>query len=148
MGDVVRYVVSIAVVFGFGAALGYRIHTNVLAFLVGAALIVLFSLAMCWIAALIGMIVKTPESVQGVGAALIFPLTFGSNLLVPTDTLPGWLKVWVKVNPVTHLNNAVRGLMEGGPVATAVGYTPVWVVVIVAVFGPLAVLAYRRRVTA
>jgi oleandomycin transport system permease protein len=148
LGDVVRYVVTIAVTFSYGALLGFRPSTGVVPFLAGCALIVLFSLAMCWIAALIGMLVRNPQSVQGIGAAIIFPLTFGSNLLVPSQKLPGWLQAWVHLNPVTHLNNAVRGLMEGGPVAHSVLYSLLWAAGIVAVFAPLAVAAYRRRVTA
>ena len=75
---------------------------------------------------------------QGVGFLVMFPLTFGSNMFVPTSTLPGWLQAWVKVNPVTHLDQAVRGLMLGGPVAarSLVGATGG---VILAVFAPLAV---------
>ena len=63
------------------------------------------------------MLVRTPGAVQGIMFLLIFPLTFGSNVFVPTDTMPGWLQAFVNVNPISHLVGAVRGLMIGGPVA-------------------------------
>ena len=76
---------------------------------------------------------------------VLFPLTFGTNMIVPTDTLPGWLQAWVHVNPVATVMDAARGLMVGGPVAGPVFKTLLWSVAIVAVFAPLAVRAYRRR---
>ena len=82
---------------------------------------------------------------QGIGFLVMFPLTFGSNFFVPTSTLPGWLQAWVNVNPVTHVLAAVRGLLLGGPVAVPVVETLISAVVIVAIFAPLAVRAYRRR---
>ena len=82
---------------------------------------------------------------QGLGFVIMFPLTFGTNVLVPTDTLPGWLQAWVKVNPVADAMQAARGLMVGGPVLDAVVKTVLWSLGILAVFAPLAVRAYRRR---
>ena len=73
---------------------------------------------MCWVSALIGMLVKTPQGVQAFGFIAFFPLVFGSNLLAPTATMPGWLQAFVKVNPMTLLTDAERGLLTGGPVAT------------------------------
>ncbi len=75
----------------------------------------------------------------------LFQLTFGSNVFVPIDTLPGWLQAFVRNNPVTHLTSAVRGLMLGGPVASPVLWTLDWMAGILAVFFPLALRAYRRR---
>ena len=91
------------------------------------------------------MVVREPGAVQGIGFLLMFPLTFGSNMFVPTATLPGWLQAWVKINPVTHLVDAIRGLMVGGPVAgpAAAGRCSAGAILL-AVFAPLAVRAYRR----
>jgi oleandomycin transport system permease protein len=118
LGDLVKDVVSLALVFGFGAILGFRPHGGPLALLAGSGLIMLFSFAVCWIAALVGMLANSPGSVQGFAFLLIFPLTFASNVFVPTADLPGWLQAWVKVNPVTQVSDAVRGLLQGLPWAT------------------------------
>ena len=93
---------------------------------------------------LLGLYVKSPQSLQGFGFIVMFPLTFGSNVFVQTSTLPGWLQAWVKVNPVTALTEASRGLVLGGPVATAAWHSILWAIAITAVFAPLAVRRYRR----
>jgi oleandomycin transport system permease protein len=101
---------------------------------------------MCWVSVFIGMLVREPGAVQGFGFLLMFPLTFGSTTFVKAATLPGWLQAWVHVNPVTHLVDATRGLMLGGPVAWPVVQTLLWALGITLVFMPLAVRAYRRKV--
>jgi oleandomycin transport system permease protein len=108
-------------------------------------LLLTFALAMCWVSALIGMLVKTPQGVQMYGFLVMFPLVFGSNLLVPTQTMPGWLQAFVGVNPMTDLTRAERGLLTGGPVATPAVRSLLWALAIFVVFAPLAVRAYRRR---
>jgi ABC-type multidrug transport system permease subunit len=75
----------------------------------------------------------------------MFPLTFGSSMFVPPSTLPDWLQVWVRLNPVTHLVDAVRALMIGGPTTAPVTQSVLWAIGIVAVFAPLAVAVYRRK---
>ncbi len=145
LADVVRYVVSLLVVVLFGMALGFRVRTGLLQAVAACGLVMAFALALCWITAMIGVLVKTPQAVQTFGFTFMFPLTFGSNIFVPTGSLPGWLQAWVKVNPVSELSNAVRGLMVGGPTAGPVLHSALWTVGIAAVFAPLAVWAYRRR---
>lgn len=56
-------------------------------------------------------------SVQSIAFLALFPLTFGSSVFASANAMPGWLQSWVKINPVTHLTDAVRGLLTGGPVA-------------------------------
>ena len=73
-------------------------------------------------------------------------LSFGSNTFVQTSTMPGWLQAFVNANPVTSVIDAARGLMLGGPVAEPVIDSVIWMIVIVAVFAPLAILRYRRRI--
>jgi len=75
------------------------------------------------------------------------PLVFGSSvLLANTSTMPGWLQAWVKVNPVTHLADAVRALTTGGPVGSHVLFTLLWAAGIVAVAFPAAMRMYARKV--
>jgi len=76
---------------------------------------------------------------------VMFPLTFGSNMFVPTSSLPGWMQGWVRINPVTHLTDAIRGLLVGGPVAGPVGWSVLTGAIILAIFAPLAVWTYRRK---
>ena len=146
LADLVKYTLSLALVFGFGAALGFRTHGSPLAVLAGCGLIVLFAFAVCWISALVGMLAKSPASVQGFAFMLIFPLTFGSNVFVPTAQLPGWLQAWVKVNPVTQVSDATRGLLLDLPLGRTLTTSLLWTAGILVVFAPLAVRAYRRQV--
>ena len=145
LGDMVRYLISLAITLGFGMILGFRIGTGPLPAVAGVLLLLTFALAMCWVSALIGMLVKTPQGVQMYGFLVMFPLVFGSNLLVPSQTMPGWLQAFVRVNPMTDLTAAERGLLTGGPVATPAVRSLLWALAIFVVFAPLAVRAYRRR---
>jgi ABC-type multidrug transport system permease subunit len=84
--------------------------------------------------------------VQQVGFLVIMPLTFASSVFAAPDTMPGWLEAFVNLNPVTAMVDATRALMLGGPVTDALIECAAWLVGIVAVFAPLAVRAYKRRV--
>jgi oleandomycin transport system permease protein len=145
LGDVLRFVVSTTVILAFGSILGFRVQTGPLQALAGCLLVIGFALALSWVAVLVGLLVREPGGVQGFGFIVMFPLTFGSSMFVQTSTLPGWLQAWVKINPVTHLVDAVRALMIGGPTAGPVVQALLWAGGIVAVFAPLAVAVYRRK---
>ena len=143
--DLVRYVTSGVIMLAFGFLLGFRTNAGVLAVLASLALVTAFAFALCWVFTALAMVLREPRSVQGLGALVILPLTFGSNVFVPTATLPTWLQAFVEVNPVSKVADAVRGLLSGGPVAGPATATLVAAVVLVGVFGPLAVVLYRRR---
>jgi oleandomycin transport system permease protein len=145
LGDMIRFVVSIVVLLGFGYATGFRIGTDPVSTLAACLLTIGFAFAVTWIFVLVGLVVREPGAVQGIGFLVMFPLTFGTNMLAPTGTMPGWLQAWVDINPVADVMAAARGLMVGGPVAAPVLSTLLWSAGIVAVFAPLAVRAYRRR---
>lgn len=145
MADFMRYLIVCVVTLGFGYIIGFRVETSTLATVAAIALSIGFALCFCWIAVWIGMIARTPGSVQGIMFLLILPLSFGSSTYVPVATMPGWLQVFVNVNPISHLVNAVRGLMIGGPVATDLLWTFGWMAALLAIFAPLALRAYNRR---
>jgi oleandomycin transport system permease protein len=145
LADFARYLVVCVITLGFGYLIGFRIQTSAVATLGAIALSVAFALCFCWISVFVGMMVRTPGAVQGIMFLLVFPLAFGSNVFVPTSTMPGWLQGFVKVNPFTHLVAAVRGLLLGGPVAGHAGWTILWMGVLLVVFVPLALRAYRRH---
>src|SRR5689334_1943900 len=144
MADLVRYVILFVVMISVGTLMGFD-ATSWAGVLASLALSMGFALCFGWISVYVGMIVRTPGAVQGIMFLLIFPLAFGSNVFVQTETLPGWLQAFVKVNPISHLVGAVRGLMVGGPVASDLMWTLVWMAILLVVFFPLALRAYRRR---
>ncbi|GAA4419719.1 ABC transporter permease [Actinokineospora soli] len=145
LADVVRFVVTLTVLVLFAYAIGFRVQTDPARFLVAVALLVVFGLCLCWVSVWVGMLVKSPQAVPGTLVAFLMPLTFGSNVFVPAETLPGWLRVWVDVNPVSHLADATRALLLGGDWVANTAWAFLWAAVIAAVFFPLAVRAYRRR---
>jgi ABC transporter DrrB family efflux protein len=145
LGDVTRYGISVAISLFFGMLLGFRIQTSPLAATAACLLVLLFALAMCWFSALLGLMTKNARSVQWMGSLIYFPLTFGSNVLVKTDTLPGWMQAFVKGNPLTFLTDAERGLLVGGPVAVPAVRALLWSLGLFVVFAPIAVTVYRRR---
>jgi oleandomycin transport system permease protein len=144
LSDVIRYIVTVAVVLGFGMVLGFRPAGGVLGVLAGSLLVLGFAFALCWVIVLVALFVRKPQQVQGFVFPVMFPLTFGSNAFVQTSTLPGWLQSWVHVNPVTHLVNATRALLEGSNPGTDLLWSLGWMVGLVVVFAPLAVAKYRR----
>jgi ABC-type multidrug transport system permease subunit len=131
---------------GFGVVLGFRFGGGALGGLGAMLLLAAFGLTMCWPMAFIGITARTTESVNTWGFMIILPLTFASSAFARVDTMPGWLQAFVKVNPVTHVIDATRGLMLGGPVAEPLMDSVIWLVVITAVFAPLAIARYRRRI--
>jgi oleandomycin transport system permease protein len=140
-----RYLIVCVVTVGFGYVVGFRITTDPLKLVASVAIAICFALSFVWISVFIGMTVRSAGAVQGVMFLLIFPLSFGSNVFVQASTMPGWLQAFVKVNPMSHLVSAVRGLMLGGPVGSQVGWTFAWCAGLIIVFFPLALRAYIRR---
>jgi oleandomycin transport system permease protein len=146
LGDLVRYAVSMGVLYGYGVVLGFRFQDNPLAILAGIGLLTVFALAVCWIWVLLGLLVSSSQTVQGLGFVVGFLLTFGSNIFTQTATLPGWLQAWVKINPVSSLTDATRGLLLGqGPVLAPTWRALAFAAGIVLVFAPIAVRAYGRK---
>jgi oleandomycin transport system permease protein len=145
MGDVVRYVLLCVVTLTTGYAMGFRAATSPLEVLGACLLAIAFALCLCWVAVYVGMLARTPGAVQGILFLLLFPLTFGSSAFVPANTLPGWLEAVTKVNPLTHLVGALRGLTLGGPASADVLWTLASMAALLVLFVPLALRAYGRR---
>jgi oleandomycin transport system permease protein len=145
LADVVRYLSVCVVMLVFGTIMGFRVETGFWPAVAAVALSIGFGLCFCWISVWVGMMVRTSGAVQGVMFLLVLPLTFGSNVFVATDTLPGWLQAFVSVNPITPLVETIRGLLIGGPVAGPLTTTLMFMAGLLVVFVPLALRAYSRR---
>jgi len=146
LGDVVRYVIVTVMTLGIGYLMGFRILTDPLSAVAGCLLAVVFALSLSWVSVFVGMKVRTSGAVQGIMFLIIMPLSFASNVFVPAGTLPSWMQTFVAWNPLTHLVAAMRGLFLGTPMGESVYWTLAWCVGLVAVFLPLAMRAYRRKV--
>jgi ABC-2 type transport system permease protein/oleandomycin transport system permease protein len=146
LADGARIVWSILIITGLSVALGFRFEGGTAGALGALALVLAFGLTMCWPMAYLGIKARTVESVNTIGFMVILPLTFASSAFAAVETMPGWLQAFVKVNPVTSVIDATRGLMLGGPIARPLFWSIVWMIVIQVVFVPLAIARYRRRV--
>ena len=170
LSDVIRngFVIGLMVAIGF--LMGFRYQTNLVSFLAGLAVAMVFSYALSWIMATIGLAVKSPEAAQSAVFLPVFPLVFASSVFVPTDTMPAWLQGFALNQPITVTVNALRGLMLGrealadftpgmtaNQLAEAVANAPTvegqvllslaWAAAIMIVFVPLAIRVYRKTVS-
>jgi ABC transporter DrrB family efflux protein len=146
VADGFRIAWSLLITTGFAMLLGFRFEGGTAGAIGGLLLVAAFGLTLCWPLAFIGISVKSPESVNTWGFMTIFPLTFASSALAPTDTMPSWLQTFADWNPVTSVIDAARGLLLGGPVAEPVMRSIAWMAGITIVFSWLAIRKYRRRV--
>lgn len=144
LSDLVRNVFVVALMCVVGYLVGFRVHTNLLAFGGGLVVLLLFACSLSVIFALIGLSVGNPESAQAAGFPMLAPLVFASSAFVPVATMPGWLQVFARHQPMSVTVDAVRALSLGGPTTGVVLQSLAWTVGIIAVFGPLAVRRYRR----
>jgi ABC-2 type transport system permease protein len=111
----------------------------------GTAATLVAGWSLAWIFTWLGTIARSAQAVQGISMMIMFPLTFLSNAFVPVSTLPGWLEAFVKVNPVSLVISAVRDLMNDGAVTANVGWALLGCAIVVAIFLPLSVRSYSRK---
>lgn len=144
--DAVRNFFVIILMIVVGMLLGFRFGGGFINASFAVLLVIAFAFAFSWVSANIGMVLKDSETVQVAGFLWVFPLVFASAVFVPIQTMPHWLQVFARNQPVTQVVDAVRYLMHGNVVGGSayVWHTIFWVVGIIAVFAPLAVYNYRK----
>lgn len=149
--DLVYNAFIVVVLMISGLAVGWRVHGSVPDFFLGVGLLLLFTFAMSWVGIWMGLNMKTVETAQQMGFVIIFPLTFISNVFVPPETMPSWLQPVAEWNPVSTLAAATRNYWgnpnpygSGGfPSEHPALMTVIWVIIILAIFAPLAIRKYR-----
>jgi ABC-2 type transport system permease protein len=146
LADLARYALATSVTITVGVVMGYRPGGGVPGVAAGMVLAVITGWSLAWIFMWIGTITRTAGAVQGMSMMVMFPLAFLSNAFVPVDTLPGWLQTVTRVNPVSHVVSALRDLMNDGTVTAQVGWALLGCATVAAIFIPLAVRSYSRRV--
>lgn len=144
LADTVRYVVATTVTLAVGLAMGYRPGGGFWGVVAAGLLVVVAAWSLAWIFTFLGTILRSAQGVQGISLMIMFPLTFLSNAFVPVDSLPGWLRAFVNVNPVSYVVSGVRSMANDGVVTSQVGWALLGCAAVVAVFLPLAVRSYKR----
>jgi ABC-2 type transport system permease protein/oleandomycin transport system permease protein len=144
LADLTRNVMVVVLMVVVGYMVGFRVHTNPVAFLAGLVVLLAFAFALSWLFALVGLGAANAEAAQAASFPLLAPLVFASTAFVPLQSMPGWLQAFASRQPVSVTVDAVRALTQGGPTLTPVLQSLAWSIGIVAVFAPLAVSRYRK----
>ncbi|MGV3712001.1 ABC transporter permease [Pseudolysinimonas sp.] len=144
--SVVANVVSLAIVVGVALLLGFRSGAGVLEWLAVAGMLVLFTLALTWIAVIPGLTAKSVDGASAFSYPLIF-LPFLSSAFVPTASMPGPVRWFAENQPVTSIVNAIRALLEQQPVGGELGIALAWCVGILVVAYVASNLIYRRKIS-
>ena len=139
-------VISLVVVIGVAVAMGFRSGAGPLAWLTVAAILVLFTLALTWLAVIPGLTAKSVDGASAFSYPLIF-LPFISSAFVPTATMPGPVRAFADHQPVTSIVNTIRALFAQQPVGTGIWTALAWCVGILAVAYTVASTLYRRRIS-
>ncbi|MFG1704805.1 ABC transporter permease [Nonomuraea sp. M3C6] len=142
--SLVANVISLVVVVLVALLMGFRSAAGAPAWLAVAGILILFTLALTWIAVIPGLSAKTMEGASAFSYPLIF-LPFLSSAFVPTDTMPGPVRVFAEYQPVTSIVNAIRNLFTQQPVGTDIWIALAWCVGILIVAFAFAMNTYRRR---
>ncbi|MDR1447581.1 MAG: ABC transporter permease [Candidatus Ancillula sp.] len=145
IADIIRYLTIGIVTMLMGFIMGMRPGGGVLGAIGCIFLAVFISWCISWIFSLLAQVLKTAQSMQGIGMVILFPLTFISNAFVSTDTLPSALKWFANINPVSHLVTAMRELLNNGVVGHQFFLTLLTGVLCVMIFAPTTVYAYIKR---
>jgi ABC-2 type transport system permease protein len=155
ISDLITQVLGIVVLVGTGLAIDWRAEKGIGDALLAVGLSLLFAFAMTWLGACAGMLMRNTEAAQAAGFMFFLPLTFCSNAFVPTQGMPTVLRDFANWNPMSAIAAACRRLFGGPNPADAVQAWPmqhpelaviVWSLGLIAVFAPVAVYLYRRKV--
>lgn len=145
ISDIFRNTLSTLVMIIAGLVMGFRSSATALEWLAIAGILLSFTLAFSWLAAIVGVISKSVEGVQWLTFVLIFPLTFASSAFTPTDGMGKYLRYFAENQPITHVIESVRALMLGNPVGNHAWWAIFWSIVILIIAIPIASTLYSRK---
>ncbi len=139
-------VISLVVVVLVAVAMGFRSGAGAPAWLAVAGILILFTLALTWIAVIPGLTAKSVDGASAFSYPLIF-LPFISSAFVPTATMPGPVRAFADNQPVTSIVNTIRDLFTRQPTGTSIWTALAWCVGILVVAYMFASISYRRRIS-
>lgn len=145
--DLLRALLAVAIMWIVGMLVGFRPTGGIGASVAAIGVMLLFGFALSWLGVAAGALVRTPEALQGIIFAVVFPLTFVSSAFVPTSTMPDWLAWFADRQPMTLVTDAVRSLTLEGTGGPAFWSAIAWSVAILVIALPLGLWLYERRTT-
>lgn len=143
--SLVSNMLTVVVIFLVALIMGFRSSAGVLDWLAAAGILVLYTLALTWIAVIPGLTAKSMEGASSFSYILLF-LPFLSSAFVPTETMPTVVRVFAENQPVTSIVESVRSLLNSDPVGNDIWIALAWCVGITVVAYLFAMKAYRRRI--
>jgi ABC-2 type transport system permease protein len=143
--SLVSNAISVVIIILVGLLMGFRSSAGVLAWLAIAGILVLFTLALTWVAMIAGLAASSTDGATAFSYPLIF-LPFISSAFVPTDTMPGPVRAFAENQPVTFVVNTIRALLEQQPVGNEIWTALAWCVGILIVAYAFAMRAYHRKI--
>ncbi|WP_328533608.1 ABC transporter permease [Micromonospora zamorensis] len=144
--SLVANLISIVVVVGVALIMGFRTGAGVSGWLAVAGILVLFTLALTWIAVIPGLTAKTLDGASAFSYPLIF-LPFVSSAFVPTESMPGPVRAFAEHQPVTSIVNAIRDLFNQQPVGADIWIALAWCTGILVLAYLFANVTYRRTIS-
>ncbi len=142
--DAMRNLFVICLMILVGYAVDFRFEGGFFGAIGAMAIALLFGYAFSWFFALVGLLVKDPETAQVAGFIPLFPFVFASSIFVSPETMPSWLQWFAEHQPVTKVVNAVRGLSLGTATTSDVVSALLWIAAMLLIFAPLATRQYRK----
>ena len=144
--SLVANAITLAIIFAVGFLMGFRTGAGVLAWLGAIGILLLFTLALTWLAIIAGLTARTVDGASAFSYPLIF-LPFISSAFVPTESMPGPVQWFAENQPVTSIVDTMRALFAGQPVGGEIWIAMAWLVGILAVAYIASMAIYRRRIS-
>ncbi len=145
IADLVRNTISSIIIIGISFVIGFQPIAGPTEWVLVFGLAILFSLAISWISAIMGLLVKSMEAAQWMGFFVIFPLTFVSSAFVPTETMPEALRFFAENQPLTQVIEAIRAWLVGTPIGNSGWLAFAWCIGIIIVAMPIATWLFKRQ---
>jgi len=145
VGDILRHLIAATIILTIGLILGYRPEAGIGGVVGAFALLIAIGFGMGWVFIVLGLLIRTPTTVMTLGFTFLFPLVFASNIMVQPATMPGWLRAFVEVNPVSLMTNAMRGLMGGGVTFGEIVLALAAPAALTLLLAPVTLWLYRRQ---
>ncbi len=144
--SLVANALTLVIIVGVALMMGFRTSASPLAWLAVIGILALFTLALTWIAVIAGLTAKSVDGAGGFSYPLIF-LPFISSAFVPTDTMPGPVRVFAENQPVTSIVNTIQSLFAQRPIGSDIWIALAWCLGLLVLAYVFAVAAYRRKIT-
>lgn len=145
ISDLFRNAISTIVMLLTGLIIGFRSNASALDWLYITGILMLFTFAFSWLAAIVGVYAKSVEAVQWLTFIIIFPLTFASTAFVPSEGMNSVLKAFALNQPITHVVEAIRAIILGTPIGNHGWLAVIWSLAMLIIAVPLASWLFSRK---